>query len=174
MLYQDPQDIYHSAYKHTLEWTYTIFRHFTLLAFLNTTTHTLSKVHSKLFKWDSIWFSRPPMHWTEPWAPLRNIYIHKPSPPPRFLRHFIMLYDFRPSGWKMTIILLQQLAIKRLAEYVEWCVKKPQWCTQWELLTETHTDTQTQSDATSVLDYGRGTWRMALWREFRKISVRAN
>ncbi len=50
MLYQDPQDIYHSAYKHTLEWTYTIFRHFTLLAFLNTTTHThthtLSKVHS--------------------------------------------------------------------------------------------------------------------------------
>lgn len=39
----------------------------------------------------------------------------------------------------MTIILLQQLAIKRLAEYVEWRVKEPQWCTRQELLTETHT-----------------------------------
>lgn len=40
MLYQDPQDIYHSVHKHTLEWAYTIFRHFTLLAFLNTHTHS--------------------------------------------------------------------------------------------------------------------------------------
>ncbi len=76
---------------------------------------------------------------TEP-NPEHHIEIYtQTTPPPRFFRHFIMLYDFRPSSWKMTIILLQQLAIKRLAEYVEWHVKEPQWCTQWELLTETHT-----------------------------------
>lgn len=31
-----------------------------------------------------------------------------------------MLYDFRPTGWKMTIILLQQPAINRAEEYMEW------------------------------------------------------
>lgn len=30
-----------------------------------------------------------------------------------------MLYDFRPTGWKMTIILLQQPAINRAGEYTE-------------------------------------------------------
>lgn len=30
-----------------------------------------------------------------------------------------MLYDFRPTGWKMTIILLQQPAINRAEEYTE-------------------------------------------------------
>lgn len=34
-----------------------------------------------------------------------------------------MLYDFRPTGWKMTIILLQQPAINRAEEYMEWRAK---------------------------------------------------
>lgn len=59
-------------------------------------------------------------------ACVNNIKHTAPTP---FFRRFIMLYDFRPSGWKMTIILLQQLAIKRLAENVEWRVKEPQRCT---------------------------------------------
>ena len=39
---------------------------------------------------------------------------------PLFFIHFIMLYDFRPTGWKMTIILLQQPAINKAEEYMEW------------------------------------------------------
>ncbi len=117
MLYQDPQDIYHSAYKHTLEWTYTIFRHFTLLAFLNTTTHThthtLSKVHSKLFKWDSIWFSRPPMHWTEPWAPLRNIYIYTNHPHPlAFLDISLCYMTLGPVAGKWQLFCSSSLLLR--------------------------------------------------------------
>lgn len=131
MLYQDPQDIYHTVHKHTLEWAYTIFRHFTLLAFFNTHTHshTHRRTHFPRYTvnyssgtvFDSAdlpCIQTNPKHHIEIYI---YIYIHKPPPPPHFFRRFIMLYDFRPSGWKMTIILLQQLAIKRLAEYVE-CV----------------------------------------------------
>lgn len=75
---------------------------------------------------------------TEP-NPEHHIEIYtQTTPPPRFFRHFIMLYDFRPSSWKMTIILVQQLAIKRLAEYVEWHVKEPQ-CAHSENCSQKHT-----------------------------------
>lgn len=57
----------------------------------------------KLFRSLYIWFSMPPV-------------CHFPL----FFIHFIMLYDFRPTGWKMTIILLQQPAINRAEEYMEW------------------------------------------------------
>lgn len=123
MLNQDPQDIYHSVHKHTLEWAYTIFRHFTLLTLLNTHTHmhTLFPRYAVNYSSGTAFDSADlPCIETKPKHHI-EIYIHKPPPPPHFFRHFIMLYDFRPSGWKMTIILLQQLAIKTLAEYVE-CV----------------------------------------------------
>lgn len=77
----------------------------------------------------------------------------KHTAPTLFFRRFIMLYDFRPSGWKMTIILLQQLAIKRLAENVEWRVKEPQRCTtriahrnkHYPSLSVMHTHTNTEA-----------------------------
>lgn len=57
----------------------------------------------KLFRSLYIWFSMPPV-------------CHFPL----FFIHFIMLYDFRPTGWKMTIILLQQPAINGAEERAEW------------------------------------------------------
>ncbi len=73
----------------------------------------------KLFRSLYIWFSMPPV-------------CHFPL----FFIHFIMLYDFRPTGWKMTIILLQQPAINRAEEYMEW---RAEWGLQCKMKTHTQT-----------------------------------
>lgn len=77
----------------------------------------------KLFRSLYIWFSMPPV-------------CHFPL----FFIHFIMLYDFRPTGWKMTIILLQQPAINRAEEYMEW---RAEWGLQCKMKTHACIHTHT-------------------------------
>lgn len=79
----------------------------------------------KLFRSLYIWFSMPPV-------------CHFPL----FFIHFIMLYDFRPTGWKMTIILLQQPAINRAEEYMEW---RAEWGLQCKMKTHACVHTHTHA-----------------------------
>ena len=92
----------------------------------------------KLFRSLYIWFSMPPV-------------CHFPL----FFIHFIMLYDFRPTGWKMTIILLQQPAINRAEEYMEWRAEWKLQCKKKK--THTHAEEHTCIQVNTAYKYSKNT-----------------